>query len=308
MQLNNKSYLDLESEFCQYESAKVVILPFPYEGGISSGGGAGEAPAAVIEASAQLEFYDEILKFEPYRVGIATLAPPDLSGMSPERMFDTIYGISRRVLADGKFLVVVGGDHSISSGYCQALFEKNHSLSVVQIDAHSDLRDSYLGSKLSHASIMSRVREMTKNTLQVGMRAISREEAELIEHEKIPVFTMTEYRRDPEAAIAVLKGLPDPVFITLDVDAFDWSVIWSTGTPEPGGFTWDEMMDFLTAIFRHKQVVGFDVVELSASPFDRNSPHAVAKLIYRMIGLWLHYQTASALDLINPCLFPHQPS
>lgn len=307
MQLNDKSYLDLEAEFCQYESAKVVILPFPYEGGISSGGGTGEAPAAVIEASAQLEFYDEILKFEPYRAGIATLAPPNLSGMSPERMFDTIYGIARRLLADGKFLIVVGGDHSISSGYCQALFEKNPFLSVVQIDAHSDLRDSYLGSKLSHASIMSRVREMTKNTLQVGMRAISRQEAELIEQEKIPVFTMTEYRKDPQAAIAVLKRLPDPVFITLDVDAFDWSVIWSTGTPEPGGFTWDEMMDFLSAIFQHKQVVGFDVVELSASPFDRNSPHAVAKLIYRMIGLWLHYQP-SALDLIDPCLFPHQPA
>jgi len=295
MQLNDKSYLDLEAEFCQYESAKVVILPFPYEGGISSGGGAGQAPAAVIEASAQLEFYDEILKFEPYRVGIATLAPPDLRGMSPERMFDTIYGISRRVLADGKFLVVVGGDHSISSGYCQALFERNQSLSVVQLDAHSDLRDSYLGSKLSHASVMARVREMTENTLQVGMRAISREEAERIDKEKIPVFTMTEYRKDPQAAMAVLDRLPDPVFITLDVDAFDWSVIWSTGTPEPGGFTWDEMMTFLTAIFQHKKVVGFDVVELSASPFDRNSPHAVAKLIYRMIGLWLYHQQPSAL-------------
>jgi len=290
MQLNDKSYLELEAEFCQYESAKVVILPFPYEGGISSGGGTGEAPAAVIEASAQLEFYDEVLKFEPYRAGIATLVPPDLSGMSPERMFDTIYGIARRVLADGKFLVVVGGDHSISSGYCQALFERNPSLSVVQLDAHSDLRDSYLGSKLSHASVMARVREMTQNTLQVGMRAISREEAELIDREKIPVFTMTEYRKDPQAALAVLDSLPDPVFITLDVDAFDWSVIWSTGTPEPGGFTWDEMMTFLTAIFRHKNVVGFDVVELSAAPFDRNSPHAVAKLIYRMIGLWLYHQ------------------
>lgn len=307
MQINDQSYLDLEAEFCQYESARVVILPFPYEGGISAGGGTGAAPAAVIEASAVLEFYDEVLKFEPYRVGIATLAPPDLRGLSPERMFDTIYDLARRVLADGKFLVVVGGDHSISSGYCQALFERHPTLSVVQLDAHSDLRDSYLGSKLSHASVMARIREMTPHTLQVGMRAISREEAELIDHEQLPVFTMTEYRQDPAAALAVLRRLPDPVFITLDVDAFDWSVIWSTGTPEPGGFTWDEMMDFLAAIFQHKQVVGFDVVELSASPVDRNSPHAVAKLIYRMIGLWLHHQP-TALDLIDPCLFPHQPA
>ena len=303
MQVNDTSYLDLDAEFCQYETAKVVILPFPYEGGISSGSGTGEAPAAVLLASAQLEFYDEVLKFEPYRVGIATLAAPDLRGLSPERMFDTIYGISRRVLADGKFLVVVGGDHSISSGYCQALFEQNPTLSVVQIDAHSDLRDAYLGSKLSHASAMARVREMTKNTLQVGMRAISSEEAELIAQEKIPVFTMTEYRKNPDAALAVLDRLPDPVFITLDVDAVDWSVIWSTGTPEPGGFTWDEMMAFLTAIFQHKKVVGFDVVELSAAPFDRNSPHAVAKLIYRMLGLWLHHQPTT-LDLINPALSP----
>lgn len=307
MQLNDQSYLDLDPEFCQYDSARIVILPFPYEGGISSGGGTGEAPAAVIEASAQLEFYDEILKFEPFRVGIATLRPPDLSGMSPERMFDTLYDLCRKVLADGKFLVVVGGDHSISSAYCQALFERHPTLSVVQLDAHSDLRDSYLGSKLSHASVMARVREMTTSTLQVGMRAISIEEAEMIEREKIPVFTMTDYRKDPQAAVAVLDALTDPVFITLDVDAFDWSVIWSTGTPEPGGFTWDEMMVFLAAVFQHKKVVGFDVVELSASPFDRNSPHAVAKLIYRMIGLWLHYQP-SALDLVDPCLFPHQPA
>lgn len=306
MQLNPISYLELEEEFCQYSSAKVVVLPFPYEGGISSGGGTGAAPEAVIVASAQLEFYDETLKFEPYRAGIATLAPPKLEGMSPERMFDTIYDLSRRVLADGKFLVVIGGDHSISSGYCQALFERHPTLSVVQIDAHSDLRDSYLGSKLSHASVMARIREMTPHTLQVGMRAISREEAELIDRECLPVFTMTEYRRDPQAALAALKRLPDPVFITLDVDAFDWSVIWSTGTPEPGGFSWDEMMAFLTAIFQHKTVVGFDVVELSASAVDRNSPHAVAKLIYRMIGLWL-YNQPSALDLIDPCLFPHQP-
>lgn len=290
MQLNERSYLDLEEEFCRYETARIVILPFPYEGGISSGGGTGAAPAAVIEASAQLEFYDEVLKFEPHRAGIATLAPPNLSGMSPERMFDTIYAMARRVLADGKFLVVVGGDHSISSGYCQALFERHPSLSVVQLDAHSDLRDSYLGSTLSHASVMARVREMTPRTLQVGMRAISLEEAELIEREGLAVFTMTEYRKDPAAALAALDALSDPVFLTLDVDALDWSVVWSTGTPEPGGFTWDEMMAFLTAVFSRRQVVGFDVVELSASPYDRNSPHAVAKLIYKMIGLWLKNQ------------------
>ena len=183
--------------------------------------------------------------------------------------------------------MLLGGDHSISPGFLRALCEEYGTLSVIQIDAHADLRDSYQGSKFSHACVMARIRELTPHTLQIGIRSMSFEEAQRVEREDLPVCTMSDFRRGKFDMDAALENLPDPVFITVDVDVFDWSVIMSTGTPEPGGFTWDEAMDLLKNIFAHKRVVGFDVVELSYSETDKNSAFAVAKLIYKMLGFKL---------------------
>jgi agmatinase len=131
---------------------------------------------------------------------------------------------------------------------------------------------------------MARIREMTEDTLQIGIRSMSAEEAERVKRDKLALYTMYDYWHKEEELHAVLERLPDPVFITLDVDVFDWSVIQSTGTPEPGGFFWDEVLSLLHAIFAQKHVVGCDVVELSYQEHDRNSSFAVAKLIYKMLG------------------------
>lgn len=283
MQLNEKQFLGIPPEFTEFEKANVVILPFPYEGGISYGAGTGRAPEAVIEASQYVELYDELLEYEPYRVGISTLAPPEIPPDAVE-MIQKIYQQTTALIAQDKFPIVIGGDHSISSGFFRALTEKYGQMSVIQLDAHADLRETYEGSPLSHACVMARIREMTPYTLHIGMRSFSLEEARRAEREHLAFFPMHLYRQGPEIVREVIRRLPNPVFLTIDVDVFDWSVIASTGTPEPGGMLWDEAMSLLQCIFKTKEVVGTDVVELSYRDTEPNSPFAVAKLIYKLIG------------------------
>ena len=281
MTLHELQFLGKENEYAQFDSAAYAILPVPYEGAVSYGTGTAAAPQAVLEASCYLEFYDEVLKFQPHESGIVTLAP-----LSPvehhAEMHQRIYEKTRELLQHSKVPILLGGDHSISSGAFKALYEHHGYLSCIQIDAHADLRDSYEGSPFSHASVMSRIREFTEHTLHIGIRSMSAEEAQRVAKERIQLCTMHDYRNGLLDADAMLETLPNPLFLTFDVDAFDWSVIASTGTPEPGGFTWDEAMDLLQTIFQKKHVVGFDIVELSAG--HRNSSFAVAKLVYKMIA------------------------
>lgn len=286
MKLNSKQFLDLDSEFTVFKTSAVAILPVPYEGGVTWGTGTAQGPDAVINASQYLELYDEVLEAEPFRMGIATVMPVKIPSY-PENLHKAVYRSSKAVITEDKFVVLLGGDHSISSGHFQALQEKHPPLSVIQLDAHADLRDSYEGNPLSHACIMSRIREFTSHTLQIGIRSMSLEEANRIKRENLSVCTMSDYLSGNFDIDAAIAGLPDPVYLTLDVDVFDWSVIRSTGTPEPGGFFWDEALNLLKNIFIQKNVVGFDVVELSNNPNDQNSAFAVAKLIYKMLGFKL---------------------
>ena len=286
MKLNSKQFLDLDTKFADFTTAAAAILPVPYEGGVTYGAGTAQGPDAVINASQHLELYDEMLAAEPFRMGIATLMPlkppSDLQGLHK-----AIYRCSKTVIKEDKFLVLLGGDHSISIGYFQALQEKHPLISVIQLDAHADLRDSYRGNPFSHACVMSRIREFTNHTLQIGIRSMSLDEARRIQRENLAVCTMTDYRRGNFDIDAAITRLPNPVYISVDVDVFDWSVIRSTGTPEPGGFLWDEALHLLQKIFMQKNVAGFDVVELSGESNDRNSAFAVAKLIYKMLGFKL---------------------
>jgi agmatinase len=286
--LNHHSmqFLDCNDPVVSFNTAAVAVFPVPYEGGVSYGRGTADAPDAVIQASRHLELYDETLKIEPHRMGIFTVAPPDVPA-DPALLHNAVYLRTRDLIAADKFTVMLGGDHSISYGFVKALAEKHGRISVVHLDAHSDLRDTYEGSAFSHGCIMSRIRSLTKDTLQIGIRSMSLEEAEKIARENVVVCTMEEYRSGTFEVDAALETIPDPVFLTIDVDVFDWSVIRSTGTPEPGGFFWDEALQLLKRIFERKEVVGFDVVELSSDASDRNSPFAVAKLIYRMLGFKL---------------------
>ena len=286
MKLNFKQFLDLDAEFAEFKTAAVAILPVPYEGGITYGVGTAKGPDAVINASQHLELYDEILKAEPFRMGIATLMPLK-SSSDPKDVYVAIYRCSKAVVKENKFMVLLGGDHSVSMGYFQALQEKYPLLSVIQLDAHADLRDKYKGNPFSHACVMSRMREITPHTLQIGIRSMSLDEARRIERENLAVCTMADYRSGNFDIEAEISLLPDAVYLTVDVDVFDWSVIRSTGTPEPGGLLWDESLHLLEKIFMQKNVVGFDIVELSGESNDRNSAFAVAKLIYKMLGFKL---------------------
>lgn len=286
MKLNPKSFLGLAPEYASMDRAAVVILPFPYEGGISYGKGAAQAPDAVLEASEQLELYDEVLRTEVSKMGIATAEKPEIPE-NPEQVLKVLYKETRSLLEMGKFVVVIGGDHSISPGYFQALSETVGARSVIQLDAHADLRDSYEGNPHSHACVMARIREKTSDTLQLGIRSISSEEADRIQKENIALATMRQLRHGPFDLAAALDALPDPVFLTVDVDVFDWSVVSGTGTPEPGGMLWDEGIQILAKIFDRRNIVGFDIVELAYRDGDRNSPYAVAKLIHKMLGFKL---------------------
>lgn len=286
MKLNSKQFLDLSAEFAEFKTAAVAILPVPYEGGITYGAGTAQGPDAVINASQHLELYDEMLKAEPFRMGISTLMPLKPSS-DPQGLQKAVYRCSKAVIKEDKFLVLLGGDHSVSIGYFQALHEKHTLLSVIQLDAHADLRDRYRGNPFSHACVMSRIREFTTHTLQIGIRSMSLDEARRIERENLAVCTMIDYRRGNFDIDAAIARLPDPVYVTVDVDVFDWSVIRSTGTPEPGGFLWDEALHLLQKIFMQKNVAGLDVVELSVDSNDRNSAFAVAKFIYKMLGFKL---------------------
>ena len=283
MKLYPKQFLGLDSEHTSFEKASVVLFPVPYEGGVSYSLGTAKAPDAILDASCHLELYDEVLEVEPYLIGIATVCPPTIPD-NPEGMIQTIYQTTLELIRQQKFVILVGGDHSVSFGYFKAIQKNCGQVSVIQLDAHADLRNTYQGSLWSHACVMSRIRETTAHTLQIGIRSLSAEEAALVQKDHISLCPMHQYKKGNFDLDAALDRLPDPVFLTIDVDAFDWSVIASTGTPEPGGFSWDVGMSLLQKIFSMKNIIGFDVVELSYRNGDLNSPFATAKMIYKMIG------------------------
>ncbi|MFP3927667.1 MAG: agmatinase [Desulfobacteraceae bacterium] len=287
MKAHTGGFLDLEPRFSDPESAAVVILPVPYEGGVSYGRGAAQGPAAVISASSEVELYDEVLDREPYRMGIATAEPPEgLQGA--EDMNKGVYSAALSIASARQLPVGLGGDHSISPAFFHALQHSYGAASVIQFDAHSDLRETYDGTPYSHACTMSRIRRLTKDTLQIGIRSLCLEEACLVKSERVPLCTMEAFRTGAFDLQGAISALPDPVYLTMDVDVLDWSVVWSTGTPEPGGFVWHEIIELLQLIFSKRMVIGFDVVELSCGPEDINSAFAVARLVYKMLGFWLN--------------------
>jgi agmatinase len=283
MKAHPVQFLGVAEQPFDLEAAKAVIVPFGYEGGVSYGHGTGQAPVAVLHASHYVELYDEVLESEPYRIGVATVDPGAPSATAGE-MIAQIRDITAHLLGRDKFVIVIGGDHSISSGIAKAAAQRYSELGVVQFDAHADLRDTYDGSPLSHACPMARIREFTPHTLQLGIRSLSVEEADLIRKERLKVGFMHLLRAGRFDLDAALEQLPEHIFLTIDVDVFDWSVIRSTGTPEPGGLLWDEAMAMLKRLFDSKTVVGCDVVELAQREEDPNSTFAVAKLIYKLIG------------------------
>ncbi len=279
------SFLGVSDPCCSIEEAAVRMLPVPYEGTVTYGKGTGGGPAAIIEASQQVELYDEYLDCEPWRAGIATLPALEPSA-SPEAMVQAVEARLDPLVAPGRLAVVLGGEHSISAGAVAAHLNRFPEMGVIQFDAHADLRDSYEGSPWNHACVMSRIYEKVpvRRGLQLGLRSLSAEEALLGRNRGHRLVYARDILRGNIDLAAHLVGLPRHVYITFDVDVFDPSLVRATGTPEPGGLDWYTVLALLEQIFIEKRVIGFDVVELSSG--DSVSAFTVARLVYRMIGLW----------------------
>ena len=264
-----------------YEQARIVVLPLGYEKTTSYAKGTANGPQAVLEASPYLEIYDEELDAEPFRQGIFTLPQPEFKN-NPGQDFETITKTVLPLLEDQKFVISIGGEHSITFPLFRAFHQVFSDLSIVQLDAHADLRDQYQGSPYSHACVMHRVLELTDNIVQIGIRSLSIEEAELIRQKGIrTIFAHQMYQDWPND---ILDALTENVYLTVDVDFFDPALMPSTGTPEPGGFFWPETMAFLRKLFAAKNIVGCDVVELSPIKGLHAPDFTIARLIHKLMG------------------------
>lgn len=289
--MSQLQFLKPPPESTAYDEAGVVIIPAPFEKTTSYASGTAKGPAAILEASTQVEYYDPELKQESWKAGIHTLDSLLLENLDSKEALDKIEDVTVKVLKDGKFPIVLGGEHAISGATIKAAAKQAPDLSVLQIDAHADLRESYEGTKYSHACAMRLAHPHVKKIVEVGIRSIDTEEVIYAkENPNIQIIYDHERRNNPNWIQEAIDGLTDPVFLTIDVDGFDPTLIPSTGTPEPGGLSWYEGLDLIRALFEQKKVIGCDVVELLPQEHHHASSFTVAKLVYKLVGYWQCYQ------------------
>ncbi len=272
-----------EKRYTEYRKSKVVIFPVPYDSTLSYRAGSRNGPQAILSASKALEFYDIELSASPYKIGIHTTDELEPVMSSPEEMVFEIEKTSKRYVGDNKFLITLGGEHTISTGIVRNFGKKFRRLSVLQIDAHSDLRDRYEGTKYNHACVMRRIRELCP-AVQVGIRSMCEEEASFIKKNRIKIFYADYIQENKNYIAEVLEQLTEDVYITIDLDGLDPSIMPAVGTPEPGGMLWYDTLRLLKEVFSKRNVVGADVVELSPIPPDVASDFLAAKLVYKLIG------------------------
>jgi agmatinase len=278
------NFAAVPDEYASYARARAVILPVPYDSTTTARAGARDGPAAIIAASEDMELYDVGLGYEPYHWGIHTL--PELAPL-PGDAAATIARVEEVVgelLDENKFAVTLGGEHTVAVGAARAHAKRTDGLSVLAIDAHADLRDSYLGSAYNHACTLRRILEVAPVT-QAGLRSAEVEEAALIRDRGLDYYTPQSYRR--AGAREVAAQLSELVYITIDLDGIDPSQMSAVGTPEPGGLFWDELVELLAEVASSRRIVGFDVTELAPAEGPRACAQLAAKLTYRLIGLAL---------------------
>ena len=263
-----------------YDDSAFVIVPVPYDQTSTWIKGSEKGPEAILEASVNLEFYDIETSTQAHLKGIFTAGPVVSSG-TPESLVNAVYDRIMTLLKEGKYPVIIGGNHTVTVGSVSAFADYYDKLSVLQLDAHADLREEYEGSRYNHACVMARVREKA-DIVQVGIRSMSAGEVPVADRERL--FFAHNLYNDKSLYRKALERLTENVYITIDLDVFDPSLIPSTGTPEPGGPDYFELMHFLAEVIREKNVVGFDVVELCPSPDNKVPDFVAAKIIYQLLS------------------------
>jgi agmatinase len=292
---SQRNFLGLEEPWCHPDQAGIYVLPAPYEHTSSYVPGSDKGPSALIEASQQVELYDEGLRCEPYRQwgGIATARSLDLAGKVDRAAVDAIEAFVNPHVGTGRFLVTLTGEHTGALGAIRAHAKKHPNLCVVQIDAHGDLRNAYQGNPYSHASVMARVVDDGLPLVQVGIRSICPEEIDRIEHAKSIATFFAASLLDPSGPYDgkasrwipdVVKACTGPVYLTFDCDGLDASLVPALGTPEPGGLGWYDTLNFVTALANGPGILGMDISEIAPIDGFVAPQFCVARLIYRMLG------------------------
>lgn len=281
-----KNYLALEEEYSSFKKSRVAIIQAPYDKTTTYIHGAVNGPAAIIDASAYMERFDDELGQETFKTGIHTMEFLAIQDLSPEDMVDKVYAQTLDLLKANKFPVMLGGEHTVSVGAVKAFKETYPDISVLQLDAHYDLRDVYFGSRLNHGCVARRISEICP-IVQVGTRSMSKEDKEYLSgsaNGRVKSFSVYDILEMPMWKDAVSNALSENVYITIDLDVFDPALVPATGTPEPGGFGWYEALSLLREVTKDRKVVGFDVVELCPIKGNIASDFLAAKLIYRLLG------------------------
>ena len=269
----------LSDEFFNYENAKIAVLPVPFGKKSSWIKGSEKGPKAIIEASMNMELYDLETDSEVYKNGIFTST--EILSNSSEDMIKCVYNQVKELIQNGKFVVSLGGEHTISLPAIKAHHENYNDISIINLDAHSDMRESYLDNIYSHACVMARVKEINDNIILIGIRSLDSSELDNIN--KNNTFFAKDIFDSEEWIGKAIEKLKQNVYISIDLDVFDPSVLPSTGTPEPGGLDWYTVTKFLKEICKNRNLIGFDVVELTPAE-NKASDFLAAKLIYKLLS------------------------
>jgi agmatinase len=273
------NFLGLPPEYCNYQDSKIVILPVPFDRSSSWISGSDKGPRAIIDASGNVEMYDIETDSEIYKLGIYT--GEEVLVADAEELLRQVSDMVAVFLEDNKFIVTLGGEHTVSVAPIKAYADRFEDLSVLHLDAHSDMRDEYLGDPYSHASAMARAGEYVQNIVSVGIRSMDSSEIPRIDRNKM--FFAHQLMDSNEWMDEVVEKLTDNVYVSIDLDVFDPSIMPSTGTPEPGGLNWYQVIRLMDKVVQKKNITGFDVVELCPSTC-RSSDFLAAKLIYRILS------------------------
>ena len=276
----HRIFAAIPQQYADFETSKVVILPVPYDSTSEWRSGSRDGPMAIIDASEHLELYDPELDRESYLCGIHTLPELRPSMSSPEETVERVYKVASDLVRKKKFVVMLGGEHSLTLGMVKAFKDEFPRLSVLQLDAHADLRDEYQGTKYSHACVMRRVLECCP-IVQVGIRSLSLEERQFLSQNQMQPFFAP---LDQTSTQEILSSLSEEVYITIDLDVLDPSIMSAVGTPQPGGMGWYETLSLLRQVAEQKNIVGFDLVELCPREGPVSCAFLAAKLAYKLIG------------------------